>query len=59
VVLGDRAFLQLAAIDITMTAVGWGVFTWLLPPYARDVIGVRTGYVTEVCWPVFQTTTAP
>jgi MFS family permease len=45
VVLGDRAFLRLAAIDITMTAVGWGVFTWLLPPYARDVIGTGTSAI--------------
>jgi MFS family permease len=41
VVLGDRAFIHLAAICIVMTAVGWGAFTWLLPPYARDVIGIR------------------
>jgi MFS family permease len=41
VVLGDRAFVQLAGICIAMTAVGWGTFTWLLPPYARDVIGIR------------------
>lgn len=40
VVLGDRAFVHLAAIAIAMTGVGWGVFTWLLPPYARDVIGI-------------------
>jgi MFS family permease len=42
VVLGDRPFRQLAAICIAITAVGWGVFTWLLPPYARDVLGVGT-----------------
>ncbi len=40
VVLGDRAFLHLAAIALAMTAVGWGVFSWVLPPYARDVIGI-------------------
>jgi MFS family permease len=26
-----------------MTAVGWGVFTWLLPPYARNGMGVGAG----------------
>jgi MFS family permease len=45
IVLGDRAFLRLAAIGIAMTAVGWGVFTWLLPPYARDVIGIGTSLI--------------
>jgi MFS family permease len=42
VVLGDRAFARLAAITVAMIAVGWGVFTWLLPPYARNVIGIST-----------------
>jgi MFS family permease len=41
-VLRDRAFLQVAAIAVAMTAVGWGVFTWLLPPYARNTIGIST-----------------
>lgn len=42
VVLRDRSFAHLAAIAIAMTAVGWGVFTWLLPPYAKGVIGIGT-----------------
>jgi MFS family permease len=42
VVLGDRAFVHLAAIAIAMTAVGWGVFTWVLPPYARNAVGTST-----------------
>ena len=25
-----------------MIAVGWGVFTWLLPPYARNELGIST-----------------
>jgi MFS family permease len=40
VVLRDRAFRHLAVLAIAMTAVGWGVFSWLLPPYARSVIGI-------------------
>jgi MFS family permease len=40
-VLRDRVFIQLAAIYVAMTAVGWGVFTWVLPAYARDDIGLR------------------
>jgi MFS family permease len=39
-VIGDRCFRHLAAIEVAMIAVGWGAFTWLLPPYARNVIGV-------------------
>jgi MFS family permease len=35
----DRAFLQIAAIEVAMIAVGWGVFTWLVPPYARIDVG--------------------
>ena len=36
----DRAFLQIAAIEVAMIAVGWGVFTWLVPPYARIDVGI-------------------
>jgi MFS family permease len=39
-VLRDRAFLRLALIDVAMIAVGWGVFSWLVPPYARNEIGI-------------------
>jgi MFS family permease len=39
-VLGDRAFVHLAVTTVAMTAVGWGVFTWLLPPYARNGLGI-------------------
>jgi MFS family permease len=42
VVLRDRAFLHLALINVAMIAVGWGVFTWLAPPYANSVIGLST-----------------
>jgi MFS family permease len=38
--LRDRPFMRLALINVAMIAVGWGVFTWIVPPYARDEIGV-------------------
>jgi MFS family permease len=42
VALRDRAFLHLAFINVAMIAVGWGVFTWIAPPYARNSIGLST-----------------
>jgi MFS family permease len=41
-VLRDRAFIHLAFTNVGMIAVGWGVFTWLVPPYARNEIGIST-----------------
>jgi MFS family permease len=41
-VLRDRAFLHLALTNVAVIAVGWGVFTWLLPPYAEEQIGIPT-----------------
>jgi MFS family permease len=41
-VLRDRAFMHLAFTNVAIIAVGWGVFTWLLPPYAEDQIGIST-----------------
>ncbi len=41
-VLRDRAFVHLALTNVGMIAVGWGVFTWLLPPYAEGHIGIPT-----------------
>lgn len=38
----DRAFVHLAVTDVAMIAIGWGVFTWLLPPFARNEIGLST-----------------
>jgi MFS family permease len=35
----DRPFVRLALTNVAMIAVGWGVFTWILPPYARDELG--------------------
>jgi len=44
-VLRDRAFLHLAAADVAMIAVGWGVFSWLLPPFARNQAGLSTSVI--------------
>ena len=41
-VLRDRAFRHLAAANVAVIAVGWGVFTWLLPPYAHQRAGIST-----------------
>ena len=42
VLLRDRAFVHLAVADVAMIAVGWGVFSWLLPPFARGQLGLST-----------------
>ncbi len=39
-VVRDRAFVHLALTNVAMIAVGWGVFTWLLPPYAENDLGI-------------------
>jgi MFS family permease len=41
-VLRDRAFMRLALINVAMIAVGWGVFSWLVPPFAAHELGVGT-----------------
>lgn len=38
----DRPFIHLVITEVALIAVGWGVFTWLVPPYARNDIGVST-----------------
>ena len=40
VVLRDRPFMRLAVTNVAVIAVGWGVFTWIVPSYARGEIGV-------------------
>jgi MFS family permease len=40
VVARDRIFIRLLVINVAMIAVGWGVFTWLVPPYAKNDIGI-------------------
>jgi MFS family permease len=42
VLLRDRAFVHLAVADVAMITVGWGVFSWLLPPFARSQVGLST-----------------
>jgi MFS family permease len=44
-VVRDRAFVHLALADVAMIAVGWGVFSWLLPPFARNQIGLSTSLI--------------
>ena len=39
-VFRDRAFIHLACTNVAIIAVGWGVFTWLVPPYAEQEIGI-------------------
>jgi MFS family permease len=39
-VLRDRAFVHLAVTNVAMIAVGWGVFTWLVPPFAATALGI-------------------
>jgi MFS family permease len=39
VVIRDRPFMRLALTNVAMIAVGWGVFTWVVPPYASEEIG--------------------
>lgn len=39
-VVRDRAFMYLALVNVSMIAVGWGVFSWLLPPFARNQVGI-------------------
>jgi MFS family permease len=40
VVIRDRAFLRLALTTVAVIAVGWGVFSWIVPTYAHDQLGV-------------------
>jgi MFS family permease len=42
VLLRDRAFVHLAITNVAVIAVGWGAFTWLLPPYAKNVLSIST-----------------
>lgn len=40
VVVRDHAFVHLAVTNVALIAVGWGAFTWLLRPYARNDLGI-------------------
>ncbi len=44
-VLRDRAFIHLAATNVALIAVGWGVFTWLVPPFAKNQLGLVAGLI--------------
>ena len=44
-VLRDRAFLHLALTNVAIIGVGWGAFTWLVPPYAKDPIGISAQWI--------------
>ena len=39
-VVRDRAFMHLVFTNVAMIAVGWGVFSFLVPPYAKNEIGI-------------------
>jgi MFS family permease len=43
--LRDRPFLRLVLTNVAMIAVGWGVFTWVLPPYASGELGIGPGLI--------------
>jgi MFS family permease len=38
--LHDAAFVRLAATNVAVIAVGWGFFTWIVPAYAHDRLGL-------------------
>jgi MFS family permease len=39
VVVRDRAFMHLALLNVAVIGVGWGVFSWVVPLFAREQIG--------------------
>ena len=43
--LRDRVFMRLAVTNIAVIAIGWGFFTWIIPAYAHDDLGVRSELV--------------
>lgn len=43
--LQDGAFMRLAFINVAMIGVGWGVFSWLVPPFAEAQIGISTALI--------------
>jgi MFS family permease len=40
--LRDRVFMRLALTNIAVIAVGWGFFTWIVPAYAHDELGISS-----------------
>jgi MFS family permease len=41
----DRAFVRLALTNVAVIAVGWGLFTWIVPAYAHDELDVSARLV--------------
>jgi MFS family permease len=41
-VVRDPAFIRLALTNVAVIGVGWGIFTWIVPAFARGEIGVST-----------------
>jgi MFS family permease len=40
---GYRVVVRLALINVAVIAVGWGVFTWIVPVYARGELAIGPG----------------
>jgi MFS family permease len=43
--LRDRPFVRLALTNVAVIAVGWGVFTWVVPPFVRAEVGAGSGLI--------------
>jgi MFS family permease len=39
-VVSDGPFLQLALTNTVIIAIGWGVVSWVVPPYAKSELGI-------------------
>jgi MFS family permease len=39
-VFSDRPFLHLAVTNMVVIAIGWGVVSWIIPPYAKATLGI-------------------
>lgn len=44
-VMGDGAFVSLALINVAIIGVGWGVFTWVVPPFANEALGLSPQWI--------------
>jgi len=44
-VLRDRAFVRLAVANAVIIAVGWGIFSWIVPLYAKHEMGVDSQFI--------------
>jgi MFS family permease len=41
-VLRDRPFVRLALINVAVIGVGWGLFSWVVPPFAQAELGASS-----------------